>query len=275
MGDSKVRPDTLQLLQDQFDEAHGLRGLGGKPNQSGVDLGAVQFAALALCGECGEIANAIKKAVRAVALGASPENAISHAKAELGDAYAYLLKLSTVLGADLDEIYLETLALNHLRFKGSAVKNQRLVIGLVGQTVIAAAPELERTISMNGRASTIHLPEAPDDVQSFVDWLAAAQDKILSLLSADRDQSLLIANDPAYYAVTIRARIKSDSVQAGFRVAQAWANFEIAISQQVTRRFLLLSAVSNRSAAIEKLLAHGAREVTPAADWAQTAVDLR
>src|SRR5712664_2291786 len=121
---------ALQSLQLEFDKAHGFAEIGAlgmpsPPANRGArsETGAAAFAALALAGECGEIANAIKKAVRAEHMDQDPKAHLDVAKGELADAFAYLLKLAAVLNTDLATEYLETVALNCLRFAITGQEN--------------------------------------------------------------------------------------------------------------------------------------------------------
>ena len=65
------------------------------------------FTCTALAGETGELANAVKKAIRAEMLNQSPELHLIKARSELADVLAYLLKMTNILGDDLETRYLE------------------------------------------------------------------------------------------------------------------------------------------------------------------------
>ena len=64
---------------------------------------SLAYPALGLCGEAGEVAELVKKALRdeAGALSAERRSLLRH---ELGDVLWYLAQLSTEAGLDLDEI---------------------------------------------------------------------------------------------------------------------------------------------------------------------------
>lgn len=122
----------LQRLQARFDKDRGfdfpgatgrggvqlsLRGLETQddPGREAV-IRQLEYSALALGGEVGELANAVKKARRALWQGESPDEALAQAQHEAADVLAYLLKLTSLFQRDLDRLYLEKMAWNCLRF---------------------------------------------------------------------------------------------------------------------------------------------------------------
>lgn len=113
----------LQEAQAEFDRGRGF-DFDAK-NRSEVER--LSFAGLALCGEVGELANALKKAQRARWLGEDPAAYLKQAADELGDVLAYLLKTATLLGADLTDVYLTTMSDNCLRFPPRTSSRARLI----------------------------------------------------------------------------------------------------------------------------------------------------
>lgn len=70
---------------------------------------AIEYCALGLCSEAGEVAGKIKKVIRDNA-GIFTEETRAGVKAELGDILWYSAQLATELQFDLDEIAAENLA---------------------------------------------------------------------------------------------------------------------------------------------------------------------
>src|SRR5947209_347056 len=99
---------VLQELQAEFDRDHGL----DFDRYSVLTDQSRTFTGLALAGEVGELANALKKAQRAMWRGEDPTPHLRLASEEIGDIFAYLLKLATLLRVDLAEVYLTTMSNN-------------------------------------------------------------------------------------------------------------------------------------------------------------------
>jgi deoxyadenosine/deoxycytidine kinase/NTP pyrophosphatase (non-canonical NTP hydrolase) len=124
----EIRPvqlRDLQVLQRHFDESRGFNFEGKATKES-----LLQFSVLALCGEVGELANKIKKDVRAKMLD-STGTAGEDAAGELGDILAYLLKVANLLDEDLSVRYLRQMCENTLRF-ASQPSNKKSVVVLAG-----------------------------------------------------------------------------------------------------------------------------------------------
>jgi deoxyadenosine/deoxycytidine kinase/NTP pyrophosphatase (non-canonical NTP hydrolase) len=119
---------VLQQLQEAFDCDRGLNFEQASSSELRM------FSGLALAGEVGELANALKKAQRADWLGDDPELHIQRAIAETGDVLAYLLKLATSLGVDLTEVYLNTMSDNCLRFRPRAARVGGVLLTIAGPT---------------------------------------------------------------------------------------------------------------------------------------------
>jgi NTP pyrophosphatase (non-canonical NTP hydrolase) len=68
----------------------------------------LEYVTLGLCGECGEIANKIKKVIRDDD-GVITEEKKNQLKGELGDIYYYLARLSDELGLDINTILHENI----------------------------------------------------------------------------------------------------------------------------------------------------------------------
>lgn len=113
----------LQEAQTAFDRARGFDFDAMNPG----DAEKLTFAGLALCGEVGELANALKKAQRATWMGQDPTAHLKQAADEIGDVLAYLLKTATMLGADLADVYLTTMSDNCLRFPPRTASTARLI----------------------------------------------------------------------------------------------------------------------------------------------------
>ncbi len=114
----------MQLLQARFDQSRGFQQLpfstGSLDGQSPISfrdrLSMAEFAAIGLGGEVGELLNGLKKVRRDLALKGIETNNGKYLQEEIADVYSYLLKLSNVLGYDLDIAYMEKVCLNLQRF---------------------------------------------------------------------------------------------------------------------------------------------------------------
>ena len=102
-------------VQSKFDKEHGFSNKYSRERLTGI--------ALALMGECGELANLIKKHNRSVQFGGKhslPDknrNYLEEAKEELADILIYLMKLSMILGADLEQEYFKKLGKNKIKLE--------------------------------------------------------------------------------------------------------------------------------------------------------------
>jgi NTP pyrophosphatase (non-canonical NTP hydrolase)/deoxyadenosine/deoxycytidine kinase len=163
----------LQLLQAAFDQGRGFdfprldstESAPGNPDAEEATLRRIEFSTLALCGEAGELANLIKKIRRATWLDEPPDRFTGQAQRELGDLLAYLLKLTNLFGRDLEEIYLERVSENLLRFPCRTHAGQRPpMLSLAGppgagKTTVATALSAQAQTYVEIVEGNSHLPE--------------------------------------------------------------------------------------------------------------------
>jgi NTP pyrophosphatase (non-canonical NTP hydrolase) len=212
---SAISISALQALQLEFDSTHNLDRIGLPSSHSGDEgelstkeqIGAATFASLALAGECGEVANAVKKAVRATHLGLDATPHLEFTRRELADVLAYLLKLAAILGSELGDEYLETVALNSLRFSignGGAPK----LIGVAGSDTALVAATLARVASSftTNEAQFVDLPapthEHPDSMAS---WVRECSVRVAS--SFERTSGVVVVSqDPAFHVHLARQK---------------------------------------------------------------------
>lgn len=148
---------ALQASQSAFDQTRGLDFLHRLPAAGPGETAApeallrqIEFVVLALCGETGELANIVKKIRRATWIDGQPAALPPNVTREIGDILAYLLKLGNVLGKGLDEVYLERLCTNFLRFpvrapqEGEPAANVLVVAGPAGSGKSTVAKALSR-----------------------------------------------------------------------------------------------------------------------------------
>lgn len=104
-----------QLGQDQL----SLPGLMNELHERRLDakIRRAEYIALALAGEVGELANALKKVRRQLLQGesSSPE-CWDGVREEAADVLAYLLKLCNLFGWDLEDTYVAKMHDNEVRF---------------------------------------------------------------------------------------------------------------------------------------------------------------
>lgn len=276
MRNVHTSPLTLQRRQEEFDLAHGLNNIGASGNldRTGIDLGMAQFAVLGLCGECGEVANALKKILRAAAFHRDTGVPMRQLRSELADVFAYLLKAASVLKVDLEEEFLHTVALNCLRFplvqKSSAIR----LVGIGGDRAVADARELADAVERNSRkpALVVNLPHPPaTDVAGVMMWLREAIDSVTDALSAGvPGDYVFVANDPAYSAMTFLLATQDLPREERISIANEWLAFEQATWQHVSLRRLFISSISTPEPVELALHQHGARTLSPADDcWLQ------
>src|SRR5271165_2884956 len=150
----------LQELQGRFDASRGFDDLpfesghlrsaqGGSPDiQRENLLRQLEYVALGAAGETGELVGVIKNWRRSIAMRTPIDPPLHDLCDELADIYAYLLKMANVLGRDLDQIYLEKVARNILRFphkpEGAAGTRVISVMGPPGAGKTSAARFLRR-----------------------------------------------------------------------------------------------------------------------------------
>jgi NTP pyrophosphatase (non-canonical NTP hydrolase) len=106
----------------------GLPGVAEDMRNPQVDatIRRLEYIALALGGEVGELGNEVKKIRRQLLQGQNfVDLDLSNIKEEIADVLAYLLKLCNLMSWDLEKLYLEKMKTNEERFgeigkKGSA-----------------------------------------------------------------------------------------------------------------------------------------------------------
>jgi NTP pyrophosphatase (non-canonical NTP hydrolase) len=103
----------LTQLQQEFDSRHE-SNFPWSEAISANNLETLQYLALALCGESGEVANAVKKVIRG---DISYEEQRGAVISEVTDVFIYVLKLAYQMGFDLEGAYLGKMEINRARFK--------------------------------------------------------------------------------------------------------------------------------------------------------------
>jgi NTP pyrophosphatase (non-canonical NTP hydrolase) len=272
MTNAQLPAVNLQRQQQEFDLAHGLSTLGasGHADPSGIDVGLAQFAVLGLCGECGEVANALKKVLRAAAFGRDSSLAMHQLRTELADVLAYLLKAASALHVDLEEEFLRTVALNCLRFPLAPKTSTVRLVGIAGDRSTVDARRLVDAVARNSQTSAcvLELPHlATDDIAHVSQWLRKARDTVAGEL---RSEYVFVANDPAYAIMTLLNARRDMTRDDRLCVAREWLAFEQATWQAVSVRRLFLSATSPVGPVETALSQHGARILAANVDpWEQ------
>ncbi|NKL12103.1 hypothetical protein GFL78_08900 [Rhizobium leguminosarum bv. viciae] len=164
--ETKVNSHDMQLLQADFDKSRGFHQLPFPPNA--IDdkhplsfsdkLSMAEFAAIGLGGEVGELLNGLKKIRRNLAINGIETFDPQALLGEVADVYSYLLKLSNILGHDLEVAYLEKMCLNRYRFP-ALEKGQRpafIIAGPPGSGKSSVSAALER---MNRKGRTIYIED--------------------------------------------------------------------------------------------------------------------
>lgn len=191
-GRPRSLPD-LQRFQREFDCSRGF-----DPPHGGESLDGLEFAALAIAGEVGEVANLLKKVRRARWRGEEASVDQRDLEAEVADIFAYVLKLSNLAGIDLADAYQKKMRFNGERFapKLPAVT----VMGAPGAgkttTVVRLADRFPSYIE-NARRNPFleegQWPRPKGALQSQYWFLTEARHAVLC---AKHTQPLLIDQDP-------------------------------------------------------------------------------
>lgn len=153
---------NMQLLQSDFDQSRGFHQL---PFPAGVlegqgatsfedKLSMAEFAAIGLGGEVGELLNGLKKVRRDLALKGIETTNRTYLQGEIADVYSYLLKLSNVLGYDLEVAYMEKVCINLQRFPSLKTGSRPIVI-LAGPPGSGKTSVVSRLLSTPGRIGYI------------------------------------------------------------------------------------------------------------------------
>jgi deoxyadenosine/deoxycytidine kinase/NTP pyrophosphatase (non-canonical NTP hydrolase) len=211
----------LQQLQQSFDISRGfdftdaLNALGENAIREDILL---QFSALALCGEVGELANNIKKTVRAKLLNQEESSHRDGARHELGDVLAYLLKMSNLLNEDLTLRYLQQMCENALRFSAKT-KVASGVVAIVGpsgagkSTTVRKLAErlggvrhfLENAPANPFLATAQSDSSTPDLTYQSQDWFARQQEEFLA--GVVPGELAILDQDPAAITLVYSRRL--------------------------------------------------------------------
>ena len=213
------RLSDIQALQREFDLTRGFEFhefleriqstslLPGTPELNPLSSWLLLFTCTALAGETGELANAVKKAIRATMLNQSSELHLIKARSELADVLAYLLKMTNILGDDLETRYLEVVCQNALRFP---VQDQTggVVLSLAGPSGSGKTTIARHLCKLDHNAAVYieefkrnpFLPEVKRGAGSQVvfssqEWFLAQQATFL--LGLPKMQAAILDQDPA------------------------------------------------------------------------------
>jgi NTP pyrophosphatase (non-canonical NTP hydrolase) len=264
---------TLQDLQREFDSTHGLEGIdavvGSRGHKSlSAKTGAAAFAALALAGECGEVANSIKKALRAQHLDREAKVHLDIAKEELADVLAYLLKLANVLETDLVEEYLQTVALNSLRFALPKTKKGPRVVGLAGFDNLVVEGIATEIALAKPSDYVLELSKPPSlEAGRISSWVIESGTQLEATLGRQPNaNTVLVRHDPAFHAHWMSSRASAPQHVSQIPILQALIGFERIVWNRAQSRSLLVivnpmsDMVNSESvkSLLSKLAAHGA-----------------
>lgn len=188
---------ALQRAQAEFDASAGFDFPAAGEDLDGW-LHRVEYSALALCGEAGELADVVKKARRARWLGHEVGGRLEQAGAELADVLAYVLKLSNLLDIDLLGAYVRKMAENRLRFAaparavtvmGPPGSGKSTVVRLIGRHVPVYVEEVERN-------PHLRLFEWESESQALASQLWFLESMGAALDAADRSRPFVVDQDP-------------------------------------------------------------------------------
>lgn len=105
--------EQIIALQRTFDQQHE----GDFKWDQRIDkdhLGMLEYLALSLAGEAGEVANAVKKVIRG---DLSYDEQRKEIELELADVFIYLIKFAYQMDFDLSARFMEKMEINRKRFK--------------------------------------------------------------------------------------------------------------------------------------------------------------
>lgn len=196
-ADGRATLAHLQLLQSQFDSACGF-DFPAADTEPHASLHRIEFAALALCGEAGEVANLVKKTRRATWLGRPSEPEPAALADELADVLAYTLKLANLLGVDLQESYERKMDQNRQRFGQPA--RVLTVMGPPGSgkssAVKALAKRFPAYVEEPARNPMLRLLSwrTYDEALASQLWFLETLSRVIE--TADRAKPLVVDQDP-------------------------------------------------------------------------------
>ena len=111
----------LMRLQKEFDDSHESSFPWNAP-VSQHNLGPLEYSAIALAGEVGEIANIVKKIVRG---DSTLQDSCKAIMEESADVFAYLMKLCNQMNIDLERAYLDKRETNQDRFSEYEIRKRK------------------------------------------------------------------------------------------------------------------------------------------------------
>ena len=109
----------IQQFQRDFDKKYFGKYWDKNEHNTDEQITILKDMIIALTGELGEFANAVKKISRdRNAIGTEPsEEMLEKLKEELTDCFIYVIILSNILKMDIEKEYLEKTEFNHKRFQ--------------------------------------------------------------------------------------------------------------------------------------------------------------
>lgn len=222
----------LQDLQRRFDESRGFEDLPFESGHLRSSQGAtreaqhetllrkLEYVALGVAGEAGELVGVIKNWRRSIATRTPIEPPLHELDGELGDIYAYLLKTANILGRDLEQIYLEKAARNILRFprKPESAERTRVIsiIGPPGAGKTSAARFLschllENTeVYVEDYARNPYFSRAKTEQSALEESQRWFMDAFRSFLAAAKPYQLVLDQDPSAVVLVYSAQFQAD-----------------------------------------------------------------
>jgi NTP pyrophosphatase (non-canonical NTP hydrolase) len=222
----------LQELQRRFDRSRGFEDLpfesghlrssqGGSPETQRENLlRQLEYVALGVAGEAGELVGVVKNWRRSIAMRTPIDPPLHELYGELGDIYAYLLKTANILGRDLEQIYLEKAARNILRFphkpKQTELTRVVSIIGPPGAGKTSAARFLNRHLLANTEvyvedyARNPHLAAAKAEQPARDASQRWFMDEYRSFLGVAKPPQVVLDQDPSAVVLVYSGQFRDD-----------------------------------------------------------------
>jgi len=253
----------LPFSQDSDAQSGPAVAYSGATNSS---IGRLEFAALGVTSEVGELVGILKKWHRESALGHLAKPPFDDVASELGDIYCYVLKMASLLGRDIRQLHFERIANNILRFRPlPGAGGAGAVFSIAGppgsgkttaaRLVALHLQHLAPSIYIEKFAENPHLPGVfKNPTQLGCDnsqaWFLARYREFLSDARIGESPVMLLDQDPSAIPLIYSAHFRDHGLlaDAGYTLhLERLLELESELLRKSERRFLVLLDASTET----------------------------